>query len=251
MGPRPTPTSPTESNSEALDLRPLILAGAAWLGAGFGTSAAQGWLPWVMLAVAAMIAVVARSSRLVLASALVVCVTVSAGALRALVVADSAVAELAQQGAMVTITGQAAQGRRVDSSPGGAMWLVPVSVRRIDGRGESWWTGTTVLLSASGDQLDAWRGLAPGSAVTTTVRLSASDDPSIAAWASARASPQVVADPGPVDQSVNAVRAGLRQSVSALPPGPAALVPALVVGDTSAMPADLVEQFRLTGLTHL
>lgn len=204
-----------------------------------------------MLAVAAMIAVVARSSRLVLASALVVCVTVSAGALRALVVADSAVAELAQQGAMVTITGQAAQGRRVDSSPGGAMWLVPVSVRRIDGRGESWWTGTTVLLSASGDQLDAWRGLEPGSAVTTTVRLSASDDPSIAAWASARASPQVVADPGPVDQSVNTVRAGLRQSVSALPPGPAALVPALVVGDTSAMPADLVEQFRLTGLTHL
>jgi len=127
LGPRPTPTSPTESNSEALDLRPLILAGAAWLGAGVGTSAAQGWLPWVMLAVAAMIAVVARSSRLVLASALVVCVTVSAGALRALVVADSAVAELAQQGAMVTITGQAAQGRRVDSSPGGAMWLVPVS----------------------------------------------------------------------------------------------------------------------------
>lgn len=251
LDPRPTPTSPSGSNSEPLDLRPLIFAGAAWLGTGMGTSTAHGWLPWAMLGIAGIVGVLARSSRLVVAAALVLGVAVSAGALRALVVAGSVVTDLGNQGAMVTITGQVGQGRVIDSSPGGAMWLVPVGAQRIDGRGAAWWTGTSVLLSASGDLFDAWRDVAPGSTVTTTVRLSASDDPSIAAWASARDVAQVVADPGVVDQAVNAVRAGLRQSVSGLPPAPAALVPALVVGDTSAMTTDLVERFRVTGLTHL
>ena len=61
----------------------------------------------------------------------------------------------------------------------------------------------------------------------------------------------MVSPPGPVDAVVEQVRAGLRASVAHLDPEPRSLVPALVVGDTMAMPTDLIERFRVTGLTHL
>ncbi|MFZ1411933.1 MAG: ComEC/Rec2 family competence protein, partial [Micropruina sp.] len=63
--------------------------------------------------------------------------------------------------------------------------------------------------------------------------------------------PVVVAPPALAEVAVERVRQGLRDAVAGLEPDPRGLVPALVVGDTTAMPADLVEQFRTTGLTHL
>lgn len=251
MGPRPTPISPSGSDCEAVDLRPVILAAAAWAGSGIGTSVGEVWIVGAVLAAAVVAALVWRRFRLLVAAALVLGVMAGLGLWRAAVASSGPVADLTAQGAVVSITGRLGQGRVIDAGPGGQMWLAPVQLHRVDGRGVSWWSGSSVLVSANAGSLDSWRRTPVASTVTVLVKLSASDDPSITAWASARSTPHVVAGPGVVDQAVNTVREGLRESVAGLPPGPAALVPALVVGDTTAMPADLVEQFRTTGLTHL
>ena len=251
LGPRPTPTSPSGSDCEALDLRPVILAAAAWAGSGIGTSVGEVWMVGIVVAVVVLAALVGRRFRLVVAAVLMLGVTASLGSWRAVVVSSGPVADLTAQGAVVSITGRLGQGRVIDAGPGGQLWLAPVQLHRLDGRGVSWWSGSSVVVSANAGALNSWRQTPVGSTVTVLVKLSPSDDPSIAAWASARAAPQVIAAPGVVDQGVNAVRDGLREAVAGLPPGPAALVPALVVGDTTAMPPELVDQFRTTGLTHL
>lgn len=256
MGPRPTPTLPSASDSETaeaepLDLRPPLLAVAAWSGAGLGTAALAVWIPAVAVATAVLVALVGRRSRLVIAVAVVVGVTVILAAARAELAHSGPLADLTSEEAVVTVTGQVGPGRLIEAGSGRSSWLVPLQLRRVDGRGMSWWSGGTITLSASGSHQDSWQRTPVGATVTTLVKLSASDDPSVTAWGSARAGPQVVAAPGWIDQAVNAVRQGLRDSVSELPAEPAALVPALVVGDTSALPTELVAQFRTTGLTHL
>ncbi len=143
------------------------------------------------------------------------------------------------------------EGQLVGSGPAGPMWVVPVAIEQLEGRGQMWVGGPPARLSASGARVEAWRAVAPGARVRSVVKLSPPDDPSVGAWLSPRAPPVLVADPEPIDAGVNAVRAGLRSAVAGLPEGPAALVPAVVVGDTSAMTSAMTEQFRATGLTHL
>lgn len=113
-------------------------------------------------------------------------------------------------------------------------------------------SGALVQVSASGDDVAAWAHVVPGTTVRAVVRLGLADageQPQV--QVRAREPPVVVLPPGPVDQTVERVRAGLRASAAHLDLEPRALVPALVVGDTSAMPAELVERFRVNGLTHL
>jgi len=192
-----------------------------------------------------------RRARLWAAVGLTVAVALALAVGRVWVAGQGPVADLAAQGAVVTVEGRLGDGRQVVAGPGGPVWFAPLTLQRIDGRGQAWSAGSLVEVSATGDRLDAWRRVSPGATVQALVKLSSSDDPSISAWASARGSPELIAAPNPLDAAINAVRAGLRQSVAGLPEAPAALVPALVVGDTEGMPAELTQQFRTTGLTHL
>ena len=63
MGPRPTPISPSGSDCEAVDLRPVILAAAAWAGSGIGTSVGEVWIVGAVLAATGGAALIKRGLR--------------------------------------------------------------------------------------------------------------------------------------------------------------------------------------------
>ncbi len=261
-GRRPTPTSPRMSGSRRADTTDLpvrhdprapILAAGLWAGAWAGTSEV-----WWLLAGATtggvLLGVLARRRRswFLGALALVLLAATGIAALRVSIARSGPVPEWAQQAAVVTIEARVRGGRSSDTGRSSAVWTSEATLVTVSGRGESWRSGATVRLLASGDLAAGWARVTAGSVVRAVVRLAPADpgDP-VSAWARTRASPQLVAPPGPVDDAVAAVRAGLRTAVAGLPQGPRALVPALVVGDTDRMPAELQDDFRRTGLTHL
>ncbi len=61
----------------------------------------------------------------------------------------------------------------------------------------------------------------------------------------------VIAPPGPLGAMANAVRGSLRSALEGAPPGAAALVEGLAVGDETGQTAELEEQMRVAGLSHL
>lgn len=149
-----------------------------------------------------------------------------------------------------TVVGTPRSGEREGVRP--PWWLSAAKVVTFEARGERFTSGAAVQLSASGDQVAAWAAVVPGTTVRAVVRLGVGelgDQPYV--QVRAREPPVVIAPPSAIDEGVERVRAGLRAAAAHLDPEPRALVPALVVGDVSAMPTDLVERFRITGLTHL
>ena len=82
-------------------------------------------------------------------------------------------------------------------------------------------------------------------------RLAPPDGPDLAGVLSTARPPRVLSRPGDLLGGAAAVRAGIAASVSGAPPDARALVPALVVGDDRQMSAQVVEDFRTCGLTHL
>jgi competence protein ComEC len=241
-----------EGNS-ATDWRSPALAAGMWAGAWAGTSGSS----WVLGCAAGAALVLAglawwRGRWLVAALAVAVAAAAGVGGGRAWFADVGPVAEWARQGAVVTIEARVGGGRTSEVGPGGPMWFADATLVAAEGRGEAWTSGAVVRLSASGALTSAWAAVPAGATVRAVVRLSpAAADEAVSAWARARAAPEVVSPPRPLDAAVSSVRAGLRQAVAGLPPAPRALVPALVVGDTDLMPADLQADFRTTGLTHL
>ena len=51
--------------------------------------------------------------------------------------------------------------------------------------------------------------------------------------------------------AAGSLRDGLRSAAAVLPEAPAGLLPGLAVGDTRALPAELRDDFRAAGLSHL
>lgn len=237
----------------AADWRGPLVASATWLGMWAGTSGLS--LVWVAAVLAGSVAAgwAGRRARwLVLAGGLAVVVAASIGGARVWFASIGPVADWAREGAVVTADVRVAGSRLVQGGRGGPLWTATATLVAGEGRGVRWVSGAALRLSASGDLTAAWAAVPAGATVRTVLRLSpAAADEGVSAWARARASPVVVAEPGRLDAAVTAVRSGLREAVAGLPPGPRALVPALVVGDTEGMPADLQQQFRTTGLTHL
>ncbi len=109
--------------------------------------------------------------------------------------------------------------------------------------------GAVVLLAPA----EGWAGLLPGQHLRVrgrvqppqrndlTVAAVAVDDP-----------PQLLGAPSPPQLAAGSLRTGLRAGAArTLGQDPAGLLPGLVVGDTSALSDDLVEDFKVAGLTHL
>lgn len=158
--------------------------------------------------------------------------------------------EQAMASAELVVVGTPRSGERQGVRP--PWWLSAARLVAVDARGQRFDSGAFVQLSVSGDDVSAWAALVPGTTVRAVVRLGLAEpgeQPQV--QVRAREPPVVVSAPGAVDAMVERVRAGLRASAAHLDPEPRALVPALVVGDTSAMSSDLVERFRVNGLTHL
>lgn len=235
------------------DWRGPVLAAAVWAGTWAGTA---GRVDLAAAALALGLGLAGAGwwwrNRLLAAAAIALLVGAGVGAARAWSTMSGPVAEWAAQGAVVTIEARLGAGEVHEGARGGPLFVAGADLRRVTGRGAEWETGAAVRISASGGLAAGWAGVRAGSVVRVAVRLApAGPGEPFAAWARARAAPQVLTPPGALDEAVTAVRAGLRAAVSGLPEGPRALVPALVVGDTGLMPAGLREDFRTTGLTHL
>ncbi len=124
-------------------------------------------------------------------------------------------------------------------------WVVPARLRAVQGMTMD--VGVLVL-----GEHEGWRGLQPGQRVRVTVRFGPSRGGDLrAALLSAASAPTPLGAPSWPQRAAATLRAGLQRACEPLDDGPGGLLPGLVVGDTSRLPAEVEQQFRDVGLTHL
>ena len=232
------------------DLRAVLLGVAAWAGAlGALLLPAAATVP-VLLVGAGLAWRAHRRGRSVLVA--LTCLLVAAGvggvaAARAEAVRSSPVAALAAEGAAVTVTATVSADPLRRSGRFGDYTLTRLGVTEVVGRGVRWRTRVPVLLI--GDP--SWSRVALGARVRATGRLGPAAGADLAGVLSTGRPPQVLRPGGRVLAAAARVRAGIREAVRPAAPDARALVPALVAGDDRSMSAQVVEDFRTCGLTHL
>ncbi|GAB3185885.1 hypothetical protein GCM10027259_48140 [Micromonospora palomenae] len=98
----------------------------------------------------------------------------------------------------------------------------------------------------------AWRGRLPGQRLTAEGRLTAPRGGDLTAAVLIVPGPPVAHGPPPwLQRAAGTLRAGLQRACAPLPDEQGGLLPGLVVGDTSRLPANVEEDFRATGMTHV
>ena len=240
------------------DLRMPALGAAAWLGALGGTLAHGPVLFLGALGgcLAVGVAGVACQHRSGVAAAAVALLLVAGtagiiAAVRAERVAHNPVAELAGDGAAVTVVGTVASdphtvtGGSTPFADDQVVWRL--TVHGVTGRGRTFGLTAPVLVLGSTDD----DTVPLGATVRLHGLLAPADDDDLAALLRPSGDAEVVARPGPWWRAAAAVRAALRDCVAHRPPEQRALVPALVDGDDAAVDPALQDAFRVTGLTHL
>jgi competence protein ComEC len=244
--------------ADRTDLRMPLIGAAAWLGALTATvleGAALAVATVLLLAGGAAAVRLLQGRRLAVLVAVLVLVALAAGggaALRIARVADNPVAELARDGAAVTVVGtvtsdvRRVRGRFADQQ----LWRL--EVRTVAGRGRTVELAAPVLvLDDVGADAGGPAGPPLGAQVRLRGRLLPADDPGTAALLRPSGAVAVVDGPDVWWRAAAAVRAALRESVAHRPADQRALVPALVAGDDGGVSSELQEAFRTTGLTHL
>lgn len=132
------------------------------------------------------------------------------------------------------------------TAPG--LTVVDATVTGVDDRG--WRSADSPVLVLSYG--DSWTGLLPGQRVTVDGRLSpAQRGDDVAAILDARDPPTPVGRPPWWQRGAGHARNALRSASDGLPVDERGLLPSLVDGDESQVPADLQDDMRATGLTHL
>ena len=160
------------------------------------------------------------------------------------------VVELAQERAVVTVTGTVLTEPRVIARGDERPDLVVLELRidRIEGRGAGSRVRAPVVVFA--DQ--AWAHVPWRATVTTRARLGPPEPgDSGVAVVTPLDPPQVHGETGALLAGVDHVRDRLRRAVDPLPVDARALIPGLVIGDTSLTPADLSDAMLATGMSHL
>lgn len=126
--------------------------------------------------------------------------------------------------------------------------VVRATIEEVTGRGQTTRVRTPVLVIGSAQ----WKEVRFGQHLEAGGRLGPAESGSdVAAMLSARSAPKVLDQPSWWLRAAERVRHGLRQAVAGQPEAVRGLVPALVMGDESGLPAELAEDFKITGLTHL
>lgn len=248
-----------------LDLRLVPLAIGAWLGAAVGVGlspATSGWLCGLAALTAVGAALVSHRVAKVgsaLASALIVVLLAATGVLvgggsagtQSLSRSSGVIGSLVTHRSTVTAVGVVTTPPRRARSPsfdGEPRYLVSMTVITVSGRGVQGSSRAPVLVIGGPD----WSSVHVGAQVRTRGRL-APTEPGDPAFAVLRpiGVPQVVRGPPTGNRVTAAVRASFQHACSVLPADEAGLLPGIVVGDTAALPADLEQDMRTTGLTHL
>jgi competence protein ComEC len=242
------------------DLRLVPAAASTWAGSGWAVAAPAGEALAVggcaLLVALVLLAVRRRPAAVVAATALAAGGAVVLVAAGHLAVRDS--------GLLAGLTDQAASVRLVATvtddptpvrpdpergwAPAKPRWTVGLDVTEVTGRGMTTSARAPVLLVGGA----AWTQVQLGERVEATGRLVAADaGDDVVALLIASGAPRGIAPPPGWQRGAEQLRAGLRTAAEPLPRDAGALLPGLVVGDTSALPADLEEDMKLVGLTHL
>ncbi|WP_152195590.1 ComEC/Rec2 family competence protein [Georgenia subflava] len=186
-----------------------------------------------------------------LAGAVLVAVLVSTAA-QVQVRQSGLLGELTERGASAVVTGRVATEPRALEA--GAEWdsseryRLELDVEEVAGRGErSDARAGVVLLGPAG-----WGEVRLGEQVSVRGNLVATEpgDDALALVVTTNA-PDVVGVPPWHLRVVNLLRGALREATADLSPQAQGLVPGIAVGDDRALPAPLVEDMRITALTHL
>ena len=99
---------------------------------------------------------------------------------------------------------------------------------------------------------EGWSTLLPGQRATAEGLLAPATRVDLTvAVLRVRGGPHEVGPPPPWQTAAGALRDGLRTAAAVLPAAPAGLLPGLAVGDTRGLPAEVDDDFRAAGLTHL
>ncbi len=242
---------------EALDLRLVPPAGAAWLVAWQGRLLPPRLLLWLAaaaLAAAIVLLCIRRSGGALVLAAVLGCSAASA-AVTALHVDSRLTGPLAvaaHRQAAVTVEAVLVDDPRRALAPaagGRELVVARVRVERVRTAGRTFRLRAPVVVLSSDL---SWLELLPSQRVHAEGRLrppERGDD--VAAVLSARGAPAVLSGPSAVQRAAGHLRAGLRRAVDPLPASERGLLPGLVVGDTSRLDAEVREDFRTVGLTHL
>jgi len=127
--------------------------------------------------------------------------------------------------------------------------VVPATLAAAEAGGMRWRGGGRVLLIAPAG---GWSTLLPGQRVTADGLLapSAGADLTVAVLR-VRGAPAQIGAASWWQTGAGTLRDGLRAAAAVLPPASAGLLPGLAIGDTRGLPAEVEDDFRAAGLSHL
>ena len=241
----------------ALDLRLVAAALGAWAAASWWVAHPGRVVPAVVAAWSAVLVLLlvvlrrGRGARVLLVLAATACVLTST-ALHQARSSSGGVPELARERVTVTAVAEVASDpRTIPPLHAGGPERIVVDVRALTlvARGARRQVAAPLTVFADAR---VWGATAIGSRLELAGRLAPADPGErSAALLHLQAAPRLLRGSGPVQSGAEHLRAGLRAATSGLPADPRGLLPGLVVGDTSRLPADLGEDMRAVGLTHL
>ncbi len=159
------------------------------------------------------------------------------------------VAELVDEGVVVTARVSVTSDPRLVAGQFGELVVVRATLVRVEGRGAAYTLRAPVVLLADEDWLD----VPLGSQLSVSGRLAPDEGsgPPVLGVLMVRGPPRLLSGPDVWWRGAAAVRASIRTAVEPRAEHPRELVPALVVGDDSGLDPLLADDFRTTGLTHL
>ena len=133
-------------------------------------------------------------------------------------------------------------------------WLIPAWLHRIDatrpGVGPAPVRLRARVLVFGADP--GWQALLPGQRVRATGRLAPPQRGDLtAAVLSATGRPELLGRPPWPQLAAGSLRVGLQAASAPLPDQPGGLLPGLAIGDTSALDPVVVDDFQVTGMSHL
>ena len=138
-----------------------------------------------------------------------------------------------------------------DQSANARLWSQAPQMRwsiassEIELRGELWHIELPISVKSP------WQPPPIGSLVKIHGKLSEGEAPHSAAQLQSNRNPVVLAPPGIIDASANALRAGLQRALVGRPVASGALVAGLAIGEQSTQPQELKDAMRTAGLSHL
>ncbi len=240
------------------DLRLLVPALTAWAGCWWATGV-QPRLAWIACGsgIVACLLAVALRARLVMMGLGALVAAAASGGLHMAALASGPLPGMAKSetrvDAIVRVASDPAvhKGKAVGSQLQPDLVLLRVVVTELKTPMVVRGLHSPVLVLASGSTRE-WLALLPSERVELSGKLAPpehGDD--LSAVLTARGPPTPIEQPSRVQRLAGSVRSGLRGAVAGQNADVRGLLPGLVLGDVSRMDADLTDDFRTAGLTHL